>query len=168
MCVKSENTFTPNWHYGVACETNHWNTNKLITELIRCRAFGGNLLVNIPPKGNGEMMEWFYEVCNEMEGWMQHSKEATYNVDLQAPLPTLDKTDNLTTVKGNFYYSLPDDNNRILIMDVDKPLAVNLLRTNENITFDYNLKNHSVEIVLPGSMTTSLPDIVKIIFEKKQ
>ena len=168
MCVKSENTFTPNWHYGVACETNHWNTNKLLTELIRCRALGGNLLVNIPPRGNGEMMEWFYELCNKMEIWMQHSREAIYNVDLQAPLPTLDKTENFTTVKGNVYYSLPDYNNKIIIRDVDKPKVVYLLRTNENITFKYSKKDRSLEIKLPKLMRTSLPDLVKIVFDEKQ
>jgi alpha-L-fucosidase len=42
-CRKSENSFTPNWHYGIECETNHWDTNTLLTELIRCRSLGGNL-----------------------------------------------------------------------------------------------------------------------------
>lgn len=168
MCVKSENTFTPNWHYGIECETNHWDTNKLLTELIRCRAFGGNLLVNVPPKGNGEMMDWFYEVCEEMEGWMKHSREATYDVDLQAPLPTLDKTKNFTTVKGNNYYSLPDAKNKIHITDVDKPIAVALLRTNEKIDFHYNAKNRNLEITLIETMTTSLPDMLKITFKKNQ
>ncbi|WP_159020766.1 alpha-L-fucosidase [Algibacter sp. L3A6] len=168
MCVKSENTFTPNWHYGITCETNHWDTNKLLTELIRCRALGGNLLVNVPPKGNGEMMDWFYEVCNEMESWMKHSREATYNVDLKAPLPTLDKTQNLTTVKGNIYYSLPDAENKILIDDVDKPIAVSLLRTKGGLSFNYSIKNRRLEIILDESVVTTLPDLVKIDFENKQ
>ncbi|WPJ96006.1 hypothetical protein SH580_21555 [Coraliomargarita algicola] len=34
-CQKSEKSFTPNWHYGIECETNHWDTNTLLTELIR-------------------------------------------------------------------------------------------------------------------------------------
>lgn len=168
MCVKSENSFTPNWHYGIECETNHWDTNKLLTELIRCRALGGNLLVNVPPRGNGEMMEWFYDVCNEMEIWMKHSREAIYDVDLNAPLPTLDKTQNFTTVKGNNYYALPDAKNKILITDIDTPIEVKLLKTNKNIDFDYDIMNRRLEITINETMITTLPDIVKITFEKKQ
>lgn len=81
----------PNWHYGVECETNQWDTNTLLSELVRIRSLGGNLLVNVPPRGNGEMMEWFYEACDEMSGWLKYSREAVYDVDLEAPLPTMDK-----------------------------------------------------------------------------
>ncbi|MDW5290831.1 alpha-L-fucosidase [Formosa sp. PL04] len=168
MCVKSENTFTPNWHYGIENETNYWSTNQLLSELIRCRAFGGNLLVNIPPKGNGEMMDWYYQLTDDMEKWMSHSSEAIYDVDLVAPLPTLDKTMNYTTVKKNVYYSLPDDNNKILIIAVDKPDCVALLRTKENIPFTYNAEKRALEITISKENLTDLPDLVKIVFNKKQ
>jgi alpha-L-fucosidase len=161
-CRKSENTFTPNWHYGVECETNYWNTNTLLTELIRCRSLGGNLLVNVPPRGNGEMMEWFYEVCDEMAEWMKHSREAIYDVDLDAPLPTLDKTENFTIKKENTYYSLPNKENLIFISEVINPKSVSLLRTGEDIEFEY--KNNSLRIVVPADMRTELPDLVKIEF----
>lgn len=162
QCVKSENSFTPNWHYGVECETNHWDTNTLLSELVRVRSLGGNLLVNIPPRGNGEMMEWFYETCDEMSDWMKHSRQAVHDVDLGAPLPTLDKTKNYTTKRGNIYYSLPNEKNTIIINGVERPESVTLLRTGESLDFDY-LKT-SIKIVVPSSMVTSLPDMVKIVF----
>ncbi|MDX2431778.1 MAG: alpha-L-fucosidase [Bacteroides sp.] len=161
-CRKSENSFTPNWHYGVECESNHWDTNTLLTELIRCRSLGGNLLVNVPPRGNGEMMEWFYQLCDEMETWMKHSREATYDVDLDASLPTLDKTDNFTTRRGNIYYSLPDDRNVIFISEVNCPQSATLLRTGEKIEFEY--RKGSLRIEVPVHMCTTLPDMVKIVF----
>lgn len=163
-CQKSENRHSPNWHYDERCEINHWNTNKFLTELIRCRAFGGNLLVNVPPKGNGEMMDWFYQVCAEMEIWMQHSREAIYDVKLSAPLPTLDKTKNLTTIKDNNYYSLPNKENTIKITDIKKPKSVVLLRTNQSIDFNYNSDLKTIQILVPSELTTSLPDLVKITF----
>lgn len=168
MCVKSENTFTPNWHYGIENETNHWSTNRLLSELIKCRAFGGNLLVNIPPKGNGEMMDWYYQLSDEMEKWMAHSREAIYDVDLVAPLPTLDKTNNYTTVKNNVYYSLPDENHKITIMDIDEPKSVTLLRTKAKIPFIYNAQKRTLKITVAPTDLTNLPDLVKIIFNKKQ
>ncbi len=162
QCRKSENSFTPNWHYGVECETNHWDTNTLLTELIRCRSLGGNLLVNVPPRGNGEMMEWFYLVCDEMEAWMAHSREAIYDVDLNAPLPTLDKTENYTTKRGNIYYSLPDKRNLIFISRVPEPKSVTLLRTGEQMEFEY--REGSLLVDLPANLQTALPDMVKIVF----
>jgi len=161
-CQKSENSFTPNWHYGVECETNHWDTNKLLTELIRCRSLGGNLLVNIPPRGNGEMMEWYYEVCDEMAIWMAHSREAIYDVDLDAPLPTLDKTQNFTTQKGNIYYSLPNADNVIFISDVKVPKSLTLLRTGQTLQYEYF--NNGLKVVVPADLLTGLPDMVKIVF----
>ena len=163
LCIKAENSFTPNWHYGVQCETNHWNTNKLLSELIRCRSLGGNLLVNVPPRGNGEMMEWFYDVCDEMAAWMKHSRQAVYDVDLKAPLPTLDKTQNYTTVKSSTWYSLPDNKGQVIISKVKRPNSVTLLRTGETLAFDFN--EGILRISVPQTMQTSLPDMVKIIFK---
>ncbi|WPJ96306.1 alpha-L-fucosidase [Coraliomargarita algicola] len=165
-CQKSENSFTPNWHYGVECETNHWDTNTLLTELIRCRSLGGNLLVNVPPRGNGEMMDWFYELCDEMAAWMAHSREATYDVDLDAPLPTLDKTQNYTTKRANVYYSLPDAEGAVFIRDVSHPLQVSLLRTGEPLNFTY--RDSALHVVVPAAMRTDLPDMVKIVFKLKR
>ena len=162
QCRKSENSHTPNWHYGIECETNHWDTNTLLTELVRCRSLGGNLLVNVPPRGNGEMMEWFYEVCDEMAGWMKHSREAIYDVDLDAPLPTLDKTQNHTTKRGNIYYALPNDKNIVFIHEVEYPSSVTLLRTGKAIDFEY--REGALRVEVPTAMRTDLPDLVKIIF----
>lgn len=164
LCIKSENSFTPNWHYGIECESNHWDTNKLLTELIRCRSLGGNLLVNIPPRGDGTMMEWYYDLCEEMAGWMSHSREAVVDVDLDAPLPMLDKTQNCTTVRGRILYSLPNDEGVIFIVDVAKPKSVTLLRTGTKLECDY--REGSLRIVVPKTMRTSLPDMVKIQLEE--
>lgn len=167
QCRKAENTATPNWHYGVESENNHWGTNTLLTELIRCRALGGNLLVNIPPRGNGEMMDWFYEVCEEMEGWMKHSQEAVYGVNLDAPLPTLDQTTNYTTKKDNVFYTLPTIKNMIAIKEIDAPISITLLRTGENLKYTYLEQERTISVKVPEALTTDLPDIVKIVFEKK-
>ena len=164
LCIKSENNFTPYWHYGVECERNHWDTNKLLSELVRCRALGGNLLVNIPPRGNGEMMDWFYEVCDEMAEWMKHSREAVYDVDLDAPLPMLDKTQNYTTVKGDTWYAMANDRGMVFIHDVERPQSVTLLRTGSKLNHEF--RDGSLRVVVPKAMQTSLPDMVKIIFSE--
>lgn len=164
MCAKSENKHTEYWHYNEKNEVNHWDTNKILTELVRCRSLGGNLLLNVTPRPNGEMMDWFYETCGEMEAWMKHSREAIHGVQLNAPLPTLDKTNNFTTVKGSNWYSLPDEKNQILIKAIEKPSAVTLLRTGEALEYVY--EKGVFKLLLPKESQTTLPDLVKITFSK--
>ncbi|MGB0344874.1 MAG: alpha-L-fucosidase [Coraliomargarita sp.] len=160
LCIKAEKTDTPYWHYNESLETNHWDASKLLSEWVRCRSLGGNLLVNITPRPNGEMMDWFYDVCEEMAGWMAHSREAVVGVDLDPPLPMLDKTLNYTTKKGSVWYSMADEAGRVFIREVAAPQSVSLLRTGEALPFQH--KDGALLIQLPESKLTSLPDMVKI------
>jgi alpha-L-fucosidase len=162
LCIKSEAKNSPFWHYNESLETNHWDSYKMLSELIRVRSLGGNLLVNITPRPNGEMMDWYYDMTDELALWMKHSREAVYDVDLNAPLPTLDKTHNFTTKRGNTWYSMPDKKNNILITNIDKPKSVTLLRTGEEVTFKF--MDGTLQISLPQAMRTKLPDLVKIVF----
>ena len=162
LCIKSEIQDTPNWHYGAINETNHWDSNKFLSELVRCRALGGNLLVNVTPRPNGEMMDWFYGVCEEMAAWMAHSRESVVGVDLDAPLPTLDKSQNSITVRGQTWYAMPDETGRVLVEDLHRPKAVTLLRTGEALEFSY--ETNTLQLTVPKNLQTALPDMVKILF----
>lgn len=93
------------------------------------------------------MMDWFYEVCQEMEGWMAHSKEATYDVDQDAPISMLDKTQNFTTKRGNTYYSLHNEEGIIFMFDVSESKSVTLLRTGESMDFEF--RESSLRIMVP-------------------
>ena len=108
------------------------------------------------------MMDWFYEVCDEMAAWMEHSREAVAGVDLDPPLPTLDKTENFTTVKGNTWYAMPDDEGAVVMHDVRRPQSVMLLRTGEELTFSYD--GSILRVVVPEELRTPLPDLVKVAF----
>ena len=162
LCIKTEQTYTPNWHYGAINETNHWETETFLSELVRCRSLGGNLLVNITPRPNGEMMDWYYQVCDEIAAWMSHSREAIYDVDLDAPLPTLDKTQNFTTKKGDTWYSMPDDQDAVFITGIEEPKSVCLLRTGDTLAFEF--RDHALRLVVPVALRTELPDMVEIVF----
>ncbi len=162
LCQKTENTDTPYWHYNPVLETNHWDASRVLSELVRCRALGGNLLANVTPRPDGTIMDWFYDVCDEMAGWMAHSREAVYDVDLDPPLPMLDKTDNAITVRGDAWYAMPDAQNTVEICDVAKPSSVTLLRTGDPI--QHTFENGTLRITVPEAMLTNLPDMVKIAF----
>ena len=162
LCIKSEVTGTPYWHYNNELETNHWNTATILSELVRCRSLGGNLLVNVTPRPNGEMMDWFYDVCDEMAEWMLHSREAIYDVDLDAPLPTLDRTQNFTTKKGNSWYAMPNQQGVVFISDIAAPKSVTLLRTGETLAYEF--RDNALRVEVPAAMRTKLPDMIKVVF----
>lgn len=162
LCIKPEETDTPYWHYNTGLETNHWSAGRILSELVRCRSLGGNLLLNVPPRPNGELMDWFYPVCDTMAGWMRHSRESIVGVDLDSPLPTLDNTQNFTTKKGHTWYAMADDSGSVRINDIPRPRSVTLLRTGAPLDFSH--ANRSMTLVLPDSLRTDLPDMVKITF----
>lgn len=165
LCIKPEYHHTPNWHYNEINEDpkHHWDTNMILTELIRCRALGGNLLLNVTPRPDGTMMDWYYASCKEMAKWMAHSKEAIYDVRLTAPLPMLDITDNYTTVaKDGTLYTLPNDRGTVKISELEEPKSVTILRTGEAI--DYTFTEGTFSLTFPKEKSTSLPDLVKVSF----
>ena len=94
---------------------------------------------------------------------MKHSREAVYDVDLDAPLPTLDKTQNYTTVRGNTWYSMPNDKGIVFISDITEPKSVSLLRTGQELKYTY--RDGAMRVVVPASAQTKLPDMVKIVFQ---
>ncbi len=163
LCIKTEKSDTPYWHYNPELETNRWDAARFLSELVRCRSLGGNLLANVTPRPDGDMMDWFYKVCDEMAEWMAHSREAVFDVDLAPPLPTLDKTDNYTTVRGDTWYAMPDGTGTVVIHDIGQPASVTLLRTGEDLEFEY--KNGALRTVVPESLRTKQPDLVKVRFE---
>ncbi|MGA0111892.1 MAG: alpha-L-fucosidase [Chthoniobacterales bacterium] len=162
LCIKPENKDTPYWHYNPVLETNHWSAAKILSELVRCRSLGGNLLVNVPPRPDGTLMDWFYPVCDEMAAWMKHSRESVVGVDLDPPRPTLDLTDNCTTTRGNIWYAMPDPDGRSVISGMPAPVEVALLRTGARLAF--TRRGGELRVEVPAALRTRLPDMVKITF----
>ena len=77
--------------------------------------------MNVTPRPNEEIMDWYYDVCKKMGEWMKHSKEAVFDVNLNAPLPTLDKTQNYTTVKEKLGTQCPMIRMRLSSMKFPNP-----------------------------------------------
>lgn len=97
-----------------------------------------------------------------MAAWMQHSREAIYAVDLDAPLPTLDKIQNYTTKKGSIWHSMPNEKGEVFITDVRIPRSVVLLRKGEKLDFEF--RGNTLRVVVPVGLQTNMPDMVKIVF----
>ena len=113
----------------------------------------------------------FYPLCEQLADWMKTGAEAIYDINVTGPFPYPDQCAQPVTVSSNAWYVFPsakpaDFSKPILIKDVEKPARATLLRNGTAVPFDY--ADRTVTLHLPRDQRTSLPDVVKLQWLKKQ
>ena len=105
-------------HDWESCMTlgNHWGFNRndaaayktpqrLIRTLEQCAAFGGNLLLNVSPRGDGSLPEKAIDHFRRIGKWMAVNGEAIYG---SSPVPSITLPEEwLATVVGEDTYIFP-------------------------------------------------------------
>ena len=101
------------------------STSWALTRLAKCRGFGGNLLLNVGPRPNGELPDIVYKQFAEMEQWMQHSGKSLIGAEA-GPWP--EKGNVPITVRADTWYLhvLPDHKDPITLAGVAEPEKVTL------------------------------------------
>ncbi|WP_159020763.1 alpha-L-fucosidase [Algibacter sp. L3A6] len=162
-----------------------------LTNVSCLRAWGGNLLANVGPKGDGETPEEAIVCWNKMAEWMKHSSEAVYEI-MAGPWPekcnqpiTLSKDGKnayihfLPKLPESFEQfpsqmqklrktkdmipTLPEYTNTVIWKDVPRPNSAVLLRTGEKIVFKW--KAGTLTLTLPDVNRSGLVDVVKLSFK---
>lgn len=149
------------WSY---VENRSWDkAPDVITELVKLRAWGGNLLANLGPMASGEVPMQALTAWKEMASWMKHNRESVIGANA-GPWPE-DVNTPVTTNKGVAYiHFLPSDTSTVVWKNVPKPSKVFLLRTKQPVIFDY--QEGVLEIKLPEKYRTQNVDVVKMIFNQ--
>lgn len=155
-----------------------------LTKLTLLRAWGGNLLANVGPKGNGEVPKQAIDCWSEMARWMAHSRESVIGAQgghwpEQANVP-------MTTRPGvaylhflpkfpEIYPGSPVDNPRrtrevlcnpppytttAVWKDAPRPARVTLLRTGQDLPYTY--ADRTLTVSLPPDCRSGLVDVVKV------
>lgn len=148
------------WHWSEKAEEHGPEASSLLTQLARVRAQGGNLLLNIAPRPDGEMPHWFYPLCEQMAAWMKTGAEAIYDINMTGPFPYPDQCAQPVTVKGNTWYVFATRPGEIKIKDVAKPATVTLLRIGGPVLFEH--ANRQLTIRLAKEQCGEFPEIIKI------
>lgn len=151
----------PNRWWSYSTNDTYEDASKVITNLIKLRAWGGNYLANLAPDGDGAIPKPALTAMHEMSVWMKHSKESV--VDTQGGnYPEVSSVP--VTVKDNIIYAfaLPGYQGDIKIGTSRIPKKVILLRTGKVLEFTKNNDYLSVEI--SPKDRTRMPDVVKITF----
>ena len=110
---------------------------------------GGNFLANVGPKADGSMPEEALQAWQDMGKWMKHSGESIFDTT-SGPFP--EKANQPVTLKGDsimYIHAFPNMHKRMIVKEVkNKPLKVILLRTSEEIPFNY--ENQTLEVKIPA------------------
>lgn len=159
-----------------------------LAQLSMIRAWGGNLLANLGPKGDGEVSADTYACWKEMAAWMKHSGESVRETGA-GPWPQ-DCDVPVTTKPGTAYLHfmprfperqpwLPKEERKLTrYRDVMpnlgaykstavwktslQPKSAVLLRTGKTVPFTH--ENGKLTVTVPESERSGLPDVVKLVF----
>lgn len=146
------------WSYT---EDAGWDTApQVIAELVGLRAWGGNLLANVGPKGDGSVPEQATAAWQEMAVWMKHSRESVIGAG-SGPFPESVNAP-VTTAKGVAYvHLLPGFKDEVIWKHAPRPAKALLLRTQEPVSFHY--EDGTLRLTVPASARTQSDDVVEIV-----
>jgi alpha-L-fucosidase len=144
-------SYTEDWGWDSAPET--------LEKLVRLRAWGGNLLANVGPKGDGSIPAQALTAWDEMSAWMKHSRESVIGAG-PGPFPEAVNAP-VTTRKGAAYvHFLPAFNDEVVWKNAPKYQNAILLRTGDSIPIRY--QNGELRLTLTPALRTANVDVVKL------
>lgn len=141
-----------------------WDTApEVITELVKLRAWGGNLLANVGPKASGEVPQQALQAWKEMAIWMKHSRESVIGTNA-GPWPE-DVNTPVTINDGVAYiHFLPGQKAEVVWKNAPKPEKTILLRTKKPVVFTY--EDGTLKMNVPENQRTNNVDVVKLFLRK--
>ena len=161
------------WGYRTGDEKrdSHRLAANLLVPLVKCRAWGGNVLANCGPRPTGEMPDCYYACMKEVEEWMETHRESVIGVDA-GPYPQ--RANVPVTVRGKIWYlhllpavangkedpAVLKDKKPVTLHGVSEPRRVTLLGTQASL--DYQFEDDTLSIEVPDSLRTTLVDVLKV------
>ncbi|PDQ36446.1 MAG: alpha-L-fucosidase [Candidatus Lumbricidophila eiseniae] len=134
------------WHPG---DTKSKSTRSLVTTLIEVASRGGNLLLNIGPKGDGSLNESQVKTLTEIGDWMAKHAESVIGV---SPTVGVDYYGPSTARPGVMYLHLvmqPVERVIVRGIPVGRVTGIRLLATGEQLPYEVNYEVH--EQLAPGA-----------------
>ena len=149
--------FTQTWGYRSWQVRNNINQkiHEKILDLINIVSSGGNYLLNIGPKGNGQVVNYEKQVLIEIGKWIKTNKEAIY------------ETTTTPIGKQNWGYTTSKDQKLFLhIIDIPKNKKLTIKGLDINITKIYPLNNTNILLESTHKKNTLTIDLSPVLFNK--
>lgn len=143
---------TPSWSYEPGLE--YKSTRYLIHSLIKIVSRGGNFLLNIGPKPDGEFEDEAYNRLKEIGDWIKINGEAIYNTKPLFPYEENNFFFTQQNDKVNYAFYLINDNETILPEQFTfekfySKNIKNILLLNYNINLSWISRENKIIIYLP-------------------
>jgi len=169
-----ETCMTMNENWGYRASDDKWkSTERLVRMLIEIVSKGGNLLLNVGPRGDGSFPEEAVERLEGIGKWMQVNGEAIHGVEKNPfeSLPFRDRTGRCAwkparradePEKIYFYlYGMPDKG--LITLPIDNPIGKAYLLADPGTA----LKVEGRTVTVPGPLPDPIATVVAVEIEGK-
>lgn len=156
------------WHYDKYKSEEIYPSDKVLMELAKARCMGGNFLANIGPRPNGEFQDQAYRLFDDMAEWMKTNKDSVFGINGGGPWP--EKCNAPITCRDNIWFfhadkTMATKKNPIVFTAAKKPVAVTLMRTGDNLPYEYN--NGTLKLMIPDNLKAGkVSDVILVEFDK--
>jgi alpha-L-fucosidase len=132
---------------------------EVIEKLVRLRAWGGNLLANVGPKGDGSIPTPALTAWQEMAVWMKNNRESVIGAG-PGPFPESVNAP-VTTAKGVAYiHFLPSFKEELIWKNAPRFQKAAILGSGEPISMEYS--GPDLRISIPPQLRTTSVDVLKL------
>lgn len=166
------NPWNGNWVY---VERPYKALGSVLSELVKCRAWGINYLLGFGPMGNGSLAPEAYNNMQKLAEWMKLNKDAVYDV---RPLPAKEKASVLASVQGNKRYLylvptfkdnrssdkdlLPNEDIVVTLTGITKPRKVVFQSNGKKMKFQFSKEKSEMTIAIPATQRSNLVDVIAV------
>ncbi|MEO0796810.1 MAG: alpha-L-fucosidase [Verrucomicrobiota bacterium] len=143
------------WHYDHKRGETIYDSDAVLMKLAEARCMGGNLLANIGPRPDGTYQDEVWRLFDDMGFWMETNEESVFGINGGGPWP--EKCNVPITIKDRnwYFHSMKNqatDGNPVVLVDCPiKPESVTLLRTGDELPFEF----------VDGRFSYSIPERLK-------
>lgn len=145
--------------WGYLADEKYKPTEWMLECLVRLRTWGGNLLINVGPRPNGELPDVVYDRLEETARWMERNQRAVIGSE-PGPYPELCNVP--VTRNGNtwFLFAMPGESGDMELRKVSEPVSVTLLRTGERLSYTH--VEGTLKVQIPNELRSQYPDVAAV------
>jgi alpha-L-fucosidase len=150
--------------WGYTADEQYRALGSVLSEFVKTRAWGGNYLINIGPRPNGEVPEVAYTRFRELGAWLKHSGESVFGTTA-GDWPAKCNVPETRRPGVRYLHLLPGFQDAVVLKDVTRPREVRLLRTGAKLS--YTFENSTLRIPVPVPWRTDAVDTVAVRLHRK-
>lgn len=153
-------------HWGYSPHASFLPESWVMTKLVKARSWGGNLLLNVGPDGNGEMRPEYYEKLAVLGAWMQKNGHALMETEGVRNWSDFSNVP-VTREDGAMYlFVLPTIESGVTVADIPKPLRVVHLNTGvELTTWRWDENTRTLKTGISMTVRDPLADVIGVYWK---